>query len=261
MPPADSGRTRQYPGAASDRPTTTTADWPPPLIDPKVLAELPVPVQAALATALLPYEVAFTWVKILKNSEALLAELVFHLNALRPAVFGVSQAYAEGQFDQLFRTLDQIQQGTNAVALVWAPLNAVRDRLVPGAPQAATPRAPGYPGHAGSRSYQRPAYPAPRPVPQVTAGPVTVAPAPPSTVEYLGRLGGQLWGQASSLPGLGLLFRPAEPDQVPDTQPLPVTASRGLPAPPEREAPTLLDLVDLAAPLVPGRVKRFFGGG
>ncbi len=162
------------------------------------MAGLPVPVQLVVATAVLPLEVALTSVRILKNTEALLGELVFHLNALRPAVAGVSQAYAEGQFDQVFRTIDQIQHGTNAFALVWSPLTAVRDRLVPGLPMPQISAPP--PPRRAPGAY---AYPAPMPPPP----PAAAAPAP-STVEWLGRLGGQVWGQAATLPGAGLIATP-----------------------------------------------------
>jgi len=271
MPPVDSGRGRPHPAQAPNRPTTTAADWPPPLLDPAMLAGLPIPLQMMVATALLPYEVAITSVKIMKNTEALLAEMVFHLNALRPAVGAVSQAYADGQFDQVFRTIESIQQGTNAFALVWAPLTAVRDRFVPGTtvtvqrPSPPPPRSP-YPRQAPPR-----ALPPPPP------------PPPPSTAEYLGQLGGKVWDQAATLPGAGFLRRAGRPlaqvwsgavpgagtastaveddyhvgpvqayeqpyEQPYDLEPEPATA--GSP----------LSLMSLAEPLVPGPVRRLFGG-
>jgi hypothetical protein len=260
MPPANNGRTQRGPGAQQDRPTSSTNQWPPSLLDSATLAELPIPLQMLLVSALLPYEVAVTSVKILKTTEALLGEMVFHMNALRPAVFGVSQAYAEGQFDQFFRTIDSIQQGTNAVALVWAPLNAVRGRLIPGAPpqpaQQPPPRSPGY-------------FAARTPTPP----PVTIPPAPPSTAEYFGRIGGQLWDQAASLPGAGWMRRVSAPEV--HTEPIPVTTPRSFErrrvesavrnelentaARPEPRG-DLTSLIDLAAPLVPGPVRRLFGG-
>ena len=167
----------------------TWACGPPSMLDAETLAELPIPLQFVLATALLPYEVAITYVKIMKNTEALLGEMVFHMNALRPAVSSISQAFADGQFNQVFRTIDQIQQGTNAFALVWAPLTAVRDRFVPGATVTVPPPPP----------------PAPRPYRPRQSPPMAItpppAPVPPTTAEYLGRLGGRAWDQAASLPG------------------------------------------------------------
>lgn len=263
MPPTDNGRPQTYPDAQQNRPASTANRWPPSLLDSAALAELPIPLQMMLVSALLPYEVAVTSVRIMKSTEALLGELVFHLNALRPAVFGVSQAYADGQFDQFFRTIDQIQQSTNAVALVWAPLTAVRDRLVP-APPAAPPAQAAQP--AGRRVAPVPprsaGYP-PRPAPQ----PVTITAPPPSTIEYFGRLGGQIWDQAASLPGAGWLRRPVSPES--ETEPIPVTTPRSfeqhrlaaLEAPEQPEpAPAGPSLLGMAAPLVPGPVRRLFGG-
>lgn len=248
MPPIDDHRRAAYQGWSGPAPERPPADdiWPPRVIDPALLVGLPVPVQVMIATALLPLEVALTSVRILKNTEELLGELVFHLNALRPAVAGVSQAYANGQFDQVFRTIDQIQHGTNAFALVWAPFSAVRDRLVPGSPVPEIPAPP--PPRRAPGSY---AYPPPMPPPAVSA------PPPPSTVEWLGRLGGQVWGHAATLPGAGLVAAPlrmvgqafAEPGPGPDDvelravapvfverveEPEPVVADRpgsGLPGP------------------------------
>lgn len=285
MPPA-TGQPRADPQAPADR-SSTAANWPPPLLDPEALAELPIPLQVVVVAALLPYEVATTSMRILKNTEALLGELVFHMNALRPAVSGVGQAYAEGQFDHLFRTMGQIQQGTNAVALVWAPLTGLRDRLVPG--QSAAPRpgpppaahwpAPPYPGAGGYAPHRavpaQPVYPPPRPV--------TVAAVPPSTIEYVGRLGGALWDQATSLPGAGWLRRGPAPETHPEPPPYSAPPTYGAPptysapptyvshrteaiepAGPEPADPTPSEagqsLLGLAAPLVPGPVRRLFGG-
>lgn len=286
MPPVDRdgdrGRGRPYPGPlpnrpASDRltterPTTTATDWPPPLLDPAVLAELPIPLQMMVATVLLPYEVAITSVKIMKNTEALLAEMVFHMNALRPAVGAVSQAYADGQFDQVFRTIDQIQHGTNAFALVFAPLTAVRDRFVPGTTVTVQPPPP-----------PRPRSPYPRQAPPMAITPPPVR-AQPSTAEYLGRLGGKAWEQASTLPGAGLLRRAgrplaqawsaAVPTAGPSAAPVEDDDFSGVvgmgPSPDfgsgydERPEPgpgsPAHALMSLAEPLVPGAVRRLFGG-
>jgi hypothetical protein len=229
------------------------------LLDPAMLAQLPIPLQLVLATALLPYEVAITSVKIMKNTEALLAEMVFHMNALRPAVASVSQAYADGQFDQVFRTIDQIQHGTNAFALVFAPLTAVRDRFVPGTAVTVPPPPP------PARS------PYPRQAPPMAIPPAP-APSAPSTVEYLGRLGGKAWDQAASLPGAGLLRRAGRPlaQAWSAATPAPTSASSAVedsdvdsfyPEPAEpATGETQYSLMSLAEPFVPGPVRRLFGG-
>ena len=266
MPPVDRGQTRgrPYPAPPPNRPTTTASDWPPPLLDPEVLADLPVPLQMMVATALLPYEVAITSVKIMKNTEALLAEMVFHMNALRPAVGAVSQAYADGQFDQVFRTIDQIQQGTNAFALVFAPLTAVRDRFVPGTTVTVQPPPPPPPRAPYPRQAPPMAIPAPPP------------PAPPSTAEYLGQLGGKVWDQAATVPGAGLFRKAGRPlAQAWSAAGLsqPPASSSGPASPPvdaddwdydEEPAPgpgsPAQSLLSLAEPLVPGPVRRLFGG-
>lgn len=273
MPPTATG----YPGTDTRSPTdrpNIAATWPPPLLDPDALAELPVPLQMVVVTALLPYEVVATSVRILKNTEALLGELVFHMNALRPAVSGVSQAYADGQFDQVFRTFGQIQQSTNAVALVWSPLTGLRDRLVPGSPTATAPPAPP-PGRAYAA---RPTVPVrPRSAGYPPAEPVTIATVPPSTIEYVGRLGGALRDQAATLPGAGWAatlpgagwLRRGPAPEMP-TEPLPVATPQAF----ERHRQEALEaaveapepvgagpsLLGLAAPLVPGPFRRLLGG-
>jgi hypothetical protein len=237
-----------------------------------MLAGLPVPLQVIVATALLPYEVAITSVKIMKNTEALLAEMVFHLNALRPAVTSVSQAYAGGQFDQMFRTLDQIQHGTNAFALVWSPLTAVRDRFVPGSAVTVPPPPP-----------PRPRSPYPRQAPPMAIPAPPPAPAPPSTADYLGRLAGEAWDQAASLPGAGLLRRAGRPLAQAWSAANPPPARSAVDdraeefARPgdfvysgdvidyEEETPApassaTASLMSLAEPLVPGPIRRLFGG-
>jgi hypothetical protein len=233
------------------------------VIDPELLSEYPPPIQVMVATAALPLEVAFTSVKILKNTEALIGELVYLLSALRPAVAGVTQAYANGQFDQVFRTIDQIQHGTNAIALVWAPFTAVRDRLVPGlSPD--VPVAQPMP----RRQLPPPARPSAAPAHRQQS---QLSPPAPSTGEWLGRIGGQVWDQANTIPGAGLLTGPlrrvgsALADvALTDAEPRPVDGDE-LPAPaglvvdpveetveePPRSSPSLL----------PGPVRRLFGGG
>jgi hypothetical protein len=197
--------------------------------------------------------------------------MVFHMNALRPAVGAVSQAYAEGQFNQFFRTFEQIQQGTNAFALVWAPLTAVRDRFVPGATVTVQPPAPPPP---------RPPYP--RQAPPMALPPPPPAPAPPSTAEYLGRLGGKAWDQVASLPGGGLLRRAGRPLAEAWSAAIPATGPVTSPADDDdyagyagvgsdvvgsNDGPEPAPgwpgqaLMNLAEPLVPGPVRRLFGGG
>lgn len=136
---------------------------------------LPVPVRWVLATSLLPLDAALTSVGILRNTEALLGELVFHLRALRPAVAATSQAYANGQFAPVFKTFDQIQRGTHAIGVICAPLSAVCDVFVPGPARrqpaaAAPPAAPAAPGRS-------------------------------MTVEWLGGIGSRMLDQAATLPG------------------------------------------------------------
>ncbi|HWN33368.1 MAG TPA: hypothetical protein VNP03_11515 [Pseudonocardia sp.] len=260
MPPSDDGRPRPYP-MGPEPPRAETIDPPtdrPPLIDYRTLRGLPVPVQVVVSTAMLPLEIAVTSVKILRNTEALLGELVYHLRALRPAVTAASQAYADGHFEPVFKTFDQIQQGTNAIAFVWAPLNAVRDVIIPGPPRQQLP--------AGAPvRVQRPITPMAPPVHTAPA-----PPAPPTTVEWLGELSGRVLDQAATLPGGALFVGPlrrrgqADPEQ-PDTEPLPTfevgeLVDAGAP-PPGRptELPLLQPVLDRAAPLLPGPVRRLLG--
>jgi len=263
MPPVDDGRPRPRP-LRPDPLRTDAVDEPddrlPPLIDYSTLRGLPFPVQVVVSTAMLPFEIAVTSVKILRNTEALLGELVYHLRALRPAVAAASQAYADGHFEPVFKTFDQIQQGTNAIAFVWAPLNAVRDVIIPGPPRQQLP--------AGAP------VPAQRPITPM-APPVQAMPTPPTTVEWLGELSGRVLDQAATLPGGGLFVGPLRrlgqpgPDQ-PDAAPPPTIEAGAVdevgltPAgapPPDRaaELPLLQPVLDRAAPLVPGAVRRLFG--
>jgi len=263
MPPVDDGRPRPRP-LRPDPLRTDAVDEPddrlPPLIDYSTLRGLPLPVQVVVSTAMLPFEIAVTSVKILRNTEALLGELVYHLRALRPAVAAASQAYADGHFEPVFKTFDQIQQGTNAIAFVWAPLNAVRDVIIPGPPRQQLP--------AGAP------VPAQRPITPM-APPVQAMPTPPTTVEWLGELSGRVLDQAATLPGGALFVGPLRrlgqpgPDQ-PDAAPPPTIEAGAVdevgltPAgapPPDRaaELPLLQPVLDRAAPLVPGAVRRLFG--
>jgi hypothetical protein len=274
MPPIDDGRPRPRP--TGPQPLRTEHFDPPtdrpPLLDYSTLRGLPVPVQVVVSTAMLPLEIAVTSVKILRNTEALLGELVYHLRALRPAVTAASQAYADGHFEPVFKTFDQIQQGTNAIAFVWAPLNAVRDVIIPGPPRQQLTGPP--------PRVQRPIAPLAPPVQAVLT-----PPAPPTTVEWLGELSGRVLDQAATLPGgalfVGSLRRRGQTDteqpdtqqpdteqpdtEQPDTEPLPTfevgetvepgAAQPGWPI----ELSLLQPVLDRAAPLVPGPVRRLFG--
>ena len=268
MPPIDDGRPRPRP-MGPDPLRADPLDPPvdrPPLIDYSALRGLPVPVQVVVSTAMLPLEIAVTSAKILRNTEALLGELVYHLRALRPAVTAASQAYADGHFEPVFKTFDQIQQGTSAIAFVWAPFNAVRDVIIPGPPRQPLPAGP--PARVQ------------RPMPPPMAPPVQAVPTPPTTVEWLGELSGRVLDQAATLPGgalfVGSLFRRGQPDpEQPDTAPLSTFEVAGAfddagaideaeltPAPAAgrpSELPLLQPVLDRAAPLVPGPVRRLFG--
>lgn len=266
MPPIDDGRPRPRP--MDPDPLAPPVDRPP-LIDYGTLRGLPVPVQVVVSTAMLPLEIAVTSAKILRNTEALLGELVYHLRALRPAVTAASQAYADGHFEPVLKTFDQIQQGTNAIAFVWAPLNAVRDVIIPGPPRQQLPAGP--PARVQ------------RPIPPPMPPPAQAVPTPPTTVEWLGELSGRVLDQAATLPGgalfVGSLFRRGQPDPgQPDTAPLPtfgvaeafdvieepvpVDEAEEDRAPAAGRSPELALLqpvLDRAAPLVPGPVRRLFG--
>ncbi|MDT7666053.1 MAG: hypothetical protein QOD04_5609 [Pseudonocardiales bacterium] len=248
------GQPRQRYDWAEDEPT----DRFPHLLDRAALSGLPIPIQVVVTGAILPFELAVTSVNILRNTEALLGELVFHLRALRPAVAAASQAYADGHFDPVFKTFGQIQQGTDAIAFVWAPLTAVRDVIVPG--QGKREITVGPPTRV----------PPPAPV-------VPVVPAPPTTVEWLGGIGGRMLDQAETLPGGGLFTRSLRRfGQVavglPETGPDPIIEVELVPdfdlddeepeRPPARtpDLSILLPVIERAGPLVPGPVRRLFGG-
>jgi hypothetical protein len=217
------------PSPARPQPEWTTD--PPPdrlLPDYPALSGLPTPVRLVVATALLPLDAAVTSVRILRNTEALLAELVFHLRALRPAVAAASQAYANGQFDPVFKAFDQIQHGTNAIAVIWAPLNAVRDVFVPGQAKQ-----------------------------QITAPPpAPVTPTAPTTAEWLGGIGSRVLDQAATLPGGGGLVsrlrRRSSPAAV-RSEPEPVPASR------TEYAPQDSGVLPVSR-FLPGPMRRLFGG-
>lgn len=103
----------------------------PPMIEYPSLSGLPVPVRFAVATAVLPLEVTVTSVRLLKDVEALLAEVAVQLRSLRPAVSAMGEAYVEDRLGPLLDTVDDLRADTRAVAVVWAPFSAVRDVLIP----------------------------------------------------------------------------------------------------------------------------------
>lgn len=217
----------QFPPSPARRRPERTTDPPPErfLPDYPALSGLPTPVRLVVATALLPLDAAVTSVRILRNTEALLAELVFHLRALRPAVAAASQAYADGQFDPVFKAFDQIQHGTNAIAVIWAPLNAVRDVFTPGQAKQ-----------------------------QITAPPP--APVTPTTAEWLGGIGSRVLDQAATLPGgaglVSRLRRRNSPAAVPsEPEPVPVSST---------DYPPQCSGVLPVSQLLPGPMRRLFGG-
>lgn len=140
----------------------------PPMIDYPALDGLPLPVRFAVATAALPFEIGVTSVRLLKDVEALLAEITVHLRSLRPAVAAMGEAYAGDRLGPLLDTVEDLRTDTRAVAVVWAPFTAVRDVLTP------------------TRARTEPAVVAELP-PAVPPSP------PPSTIERLTRL---LWPPA-----------------------------------------------------------------
>jgi hypothetical protein len=273
-PPTDDGR--YWARTARPQPAQEpAASRTPPFIEYDALNGLPMPIQLAATAAMLPYEAAVASVKILKNTEALLGELVLHLRALRPAVAAVSDAYAAGHFDPMFKTFDQIQSGTNAIAFFWAPLNAVREAVAPG-------------------QYRREIINEPPPPMARPAGPV--ASAGPSATEWLGDVGSWVLGQASALPGglfpgpLRRIVRPrpgeeppamagsasAAPTRPPGTAVTVPTAWQP-PIPPmgqpsgapgaqtvaegATDTSVLAPVLDRVGFLVPGPMRRLFGGG
>jgi hypothetical protein len=249
MPPAQSGRRRPYPSDPRpypDRPAAP-ADARLPIIEYEALRGLPLPVQLLATAAMLPMEVAVTSVRVLKTTEALLDELVQYLRTLRPAVVAMSEAYADGHFDPLFRTFDQIhQQSSSAMGVIWAPISAVRQAVSPTQPPQVITAPP----------------PVPAPPPPV------VEQAPPTMAEWLGGLGGlggRMVNQAASLPGalLGSVPRPAAEPQAPVAEDaparyVPVTGAPGVVAVPVGELGTESS-GGWSVPLVPGPIRRLFG--
>jgi hypothetical protein len=100
----------------------------PPTVEYAALRDLPAPVRVTLAYAVLPLDVVVTSVRILKNVEMLLGEVAVQLRALRPAVAAAGQAYADGRFDPILDTVDDVREhGTGAVAVVRAPFATIRE--------------------------------------------------------------------------------------------------------------------------------------
>ena len=252
-PPVDADRSRPTPAGRQ-------SGSYPSVLEYRVLDGLPLPVQVAVTAAMLPYEAAVTSVRLLKVTEELLSELLFHLNALRPMVTTMTQSYAEGHFDPVLRTLNQLQQGTEAMAFAWAPLNTVREVVIP-------------------TQARRPAALPPPARPVIT--PVPAQPQAPTMSEWIGGFGGRAWGHAVGLPGLvarQLRTEPSARDLAPvigpigqprwDTEPEPVLegAIGGQPGEQDTSAgqfaalAALQPMFDRAKPLVPGPVRRLFGG-
>lgn len=238
----------------------------PPRIDYRELRDVPEPLRSILATAVLPLDFAVTTLKIVKDVEELLAELTNHLRALRPAVAGLAEAYASGQFDAAFRTLDQIQHGASAIAFAWAPINAVREVVVPRPARPAIPATvPAYPQPA----YPQPVYPQPVHPQPVHPQPVSAATRPerPSTAEWLGGLGQSVLNQAEALPGGGRLVRRLRrtedaPLELESRQPpaAPESARPAPATPPTAEASTIpLPVIGQAGAVLPGPLKRLLG--
>lgn len=276
-PPTDDGRywARSGRPRPAEEPVATRM---PPVLEYDALHGLPIPVQMVATAAMLPFEAAVASVKILMNTEALLGELVLHLRALRPAVAAVSEAYAAGHFDPVFKTFDQIQTGTNAIAFFWAPLNAVREAVVPG---------------QGRREIIS------EPPPRMARPTAPATPAPPTTAEWLGDVGGSAtewlgdvggWvlGQASALPGglfPGSLRRIVQPRPATDPEPAGPASARPVAYPAtapsvwqqpvhsieqsaERsvaegapDTSLLAPVLDRVGFFVPGPMRRLFGGG
>jgi hypothetical protein len=254
MPSPYDSRSRPYSGRPRDDwPEDGSVDRHPPLFDREALDGLPVPVRLVVSTALLPLEAAVTSVNILKNTEALLGELVFHLRALRPAVAAASRAYADGHFDPVIKTFDQIQQGTQAISFVWAPLGAVRDVISPGQAKRQVEAIP------------------PASLPSRIEPVVPIPPVPPTTMQWLGMVGGRVVDQAAALPGGALFTRPlrrpgqsiASPQSDPD--PTPEPEDPGVPpadlVAPAPEPSLYRPVIERAGGLVPGPVRRLLGRG
>ena len=83
------------------------------------------PVRVAVCTVTVPIEVARTTFNILRLTEELLEEVVFLLRSMRPVVGAVSTAQQAGNFDTVFRTLEQIQNSART------PIGVVRSVLAP----------------------------------------------------------------------------------------------------------------------------------
>jgi hypothetical protein len=105
------------------------------MIEYAALAGLPVPVRFVLSTVALPLEVVVTGVRVLKDVEVLLAELGTQLQALRPAVEALGDAYAEGYVPVVDTVGDLVgdaaEQTRTLGGVVLAPVTAVRDVLFP----------------------------------------------------------------------------------------------------------------------------------
>ncbi len=134
------------------------------MIEYAALAGLPVPVRFVLSTVALPLEVVVTGVRVLKDVEVLLSELGTQLQALRPAVEALGDAYAEGYVPVVDTVGDLVgdasEQTRTLGGVVLAPVTAVRDVLfpAPGEPPAdvdAPPEEPAEPARESLLSWAR----------------------------------------------------------------------------------------------------------
>ena len=91
----------------------------------KVVGAAGRPVRVAVCTVTVPIEAARTTFNILRLTEELLEEAVFLLRSMRPVVGAVSTAQQAGNFDTVFRTLEQIQNSART------PIGVVRSVLAP----------------------------------------------------------------------------------------------------------------------------------
>jgi hypothetical protein len=91
----------------------------------KVVGAAGRPVRVAVCTVTVPIEAARTTFNILRLTEELLEEVVFLLRSMRPVVGAVSTAQQAGNFDTVFRTLEQIQNSART------PVGVVRSVLAP----------------------------------------------------------------------------------------------------------------------------------
>lgn len=69
-------------------------------------------------------------------TEQLLEETLFQLREIRPIVTAAGEAYRAGQLTPLLRTINQVQSGANAIAVVvWTPIDVVRGVITTESPE------------------------------------------------------------------------------------------------------------------------------